>query len=222
MPVYNEKDTIETILDRVQNVQLCIEKEIIMVDDFSTDGTRDILATKANQDGVKVYYHPHNMGKGASVRTALEQATGDIIVIQDADLEYDPNDFPALVQPTIDGNTKVVYGSRFLVNRDSMMVAHTFGNKFLTAFANVLYGTKMSDMETCYKVFTADVNRRIKLQAPRWGFDPELTAQILKQGHKIYEVPISYHGRQFLAGKKISWRDGFVIMWTLLRYRFSR
>lgn len=218
MPVFNERDTIAQILDRVRAVD--IDKEIVVVDDFSTDGTRDILAREAAKDGLRVFYHPQNMGKGAAVRTGLQQVQGDIIVIQDADLEYDPNDYHALIKPILEGKAKVVYGSRFLGRRESMNPWHALGNKFLTAFANLLYGTSLTDMETCYKVFTADVNKDIRLRAPRWGFDPEITAQILKRGHRIQEVPISYDGRDFGEGKKISWRDSFIIMWTLVKYRF--
>jgi glycosyltransferase involved in cell wall biosynthesis len=219
MPVYNERETIVPILERVRAVEL--DKEIVVVDDYSTDGTRDILAAEEAKGDLRVFYHPENRGKGAAVRTALEQARGDIIIIQDADLEYEPNDYYALVEPIVAGRGNVVYGSRFLGRREAMMSSHAFGNKFLTTFANALYGTRLTDMETCYKVFTADVNRQIRLKAPRWGFDPEITAQILKRGNRIVEVPISYHGREFTKGKKISWRDAFIIMWTLFKYRFK-
>lgn len=219
MPVFNERDTIVEILNRVRAVD--INKEIIVVDDYSTDGTRELLAQEAARGDLRVFYHPQNMGKGAAVRTGLAQVQGDIIIIQDADLEYDPNDYHALIQPILTGQTRVVYGSRFLGKRESMLVWHALGNRFLTTFANALYGTSLTDMETCYKVFTSDVNRRIRLKSPRWGFDPEITAQILKCGERIHEVPISYNGRAFEEGKKISWRDAFVIMWTLFKYRFG-
>ncbi|MDO8670731.1 MAG: glycosyltransferase family 2 protein [Dehalococcoidia bacterium] len=220
MPVYNEEDTLAAIIDRVQAVDL--EIELICVDDFSTDGSREILASKAGMyANMTVLLHPHNMGKGAAVRTGLAQFSGDIVIIQDADLEYDPQDYPALVEPIIAGEQKVVYGSRFLGHRQSMSLGHALGNKFLTLAANLLYGTALTDMETCYKTISADVARRIQLKSPRWGFDPEITARILKMGYRIQEVPISYEGRAFFAGKKISWKDGFTVLSTLIRCRFS-
>ncbi len=221
MPVYNEKETIAEIIERVKKVDLGeVDKEIIIVDDFSSDGTREILAEQSS-DLIRIFYHSKNMGKGAAVKTGLSEAKGDIILIQDADLEYDPNDYPSLIDPILKGKSKVVYGSRFRGNCQSMGFSHALGNRFLTAFANILYGTKLTDMETCYKVFTAEVNKFINLTSPRWGFDPEITAQILKNGFSILEVPISYCGREFSAGKKIKWKDAFVIIKVLIKYRFS-
>jgi glycosyltransferase involved in cell wall biosynthesis len=160
------------------------------------------------------------MGKGAAVRTGLSAIRGDVVIIQDADLEYDPTDYAALVGPIERGVATVVYGSRFRGPHTAMYFWHSVGNKFLTLLTNVLYDTTLTDMETCYKVFTSDVARSLKLRSDRWGFDPEITAKILKQGNRIYEVPISYDGREFDEGKKITWKDGFVVLFTLLRYRF--
>lgn len=191
-----------------------------MVDDCSTDGTRDMLAEEAAAPDVRLVLHRVNMGKGAAVRTGLENAAGDILLVQDADLEYDPNDYPALLRPILEGRTKAVYGSRFLGKRKDMTTSHALGNQLITMTANLLYGTKLTDVETCYKVFTAEVKDKIKLKAPRWGFDPEITARILKNGYQITEVPIHYTGRAHDEGKKISWRDAFTVLWTLLKYRF--
>jgi glycosyltransferase involved in cell wall biosynthesis len=202
-------------------IELVLEREVVIVDDGSVDGTRDILPDLTQHPEVHVYYHKHNMGKGAAVRTAIEKAGGEIMLVQDADLEYDPREYPALVQPIIEGRCAVVYGSRFLGGpRKTMFFSHMLGNKILTLCANVLFDTILSDMETCYKVFTRPVAEQLHLHSRGWGFDPEITAKILKRGYRIYEVPISYNGREFTEGKKISWRDGFVVLWTLLKYRF--
>lgn len=219
IPVYNERATIREILNKVRAVDQ--EKEIVVVDDFSTDGTYDILQEEAKADPlILLLKHSQNMGKGAAVRTGLKAARGDIMLIQDADLEYDPSEYPHLVKPIVDGKTKVVYGSRFLGPHKAMYFWHSVGNKFLTFLCNVLYDTTLTDMETCYKVFTAEVCRSFELKQNRWGFDPEITAKILKRGNRIYEIPISYNGREFREGKKISWRDAFVVAKTLLKYRF--
>ena len=221
MPVYNERDTLREILSQVRAVELPgVEKEVLLVDDDSTDGSRDILAEEAAAGDLRVFYHDQNQGKGAAVRTAIEQATGDLIVIQDADLEYDPRDYPTLIRPIVEGRVAVVYGSRFLGPRKAMLFWHMLGNKLLTLTTNILYNTILSDMETCYKCFRADVVKDIPLHARRFEFEPEVTAKVLKRGHRIFEVPISYYGREYHEGKKISWRDAPLAFWTLIKYRF--
>jgi len=219
VPVFNEAGTIRALLAGVRAVPLNLEKELIVVDDFSTDGTRDVLVAEAAIPGTTVLYHDRNQGKGAAVRTGLGTVTGDIIVIQDADLEYDPSDYPALLRPILLGRTKVVYGSRFLGEHKAMYFWHSLGNKTLTLICNILYDTTLTDMETCYKVFTADIARNLHLKSDRWGFDPEITAKILRSRHRIYEVPISYNGREFWEGKKIRWYHAITVLLTLLRYR---
>src|SRR5512139_650942 len=218
IPVYNEETTIQEILKQVRAVNLA--HEIIIVDDGSTDGTRALLKAEEQQPGTLVIYHEHNQGKGAAVRTGFDRAAGDIFLIQDADLEYDPRDYPMLLRPIEEGRVKVVYGSRFLGPRKAMLFWHMLGNKFLTLLTNVLYNTILSDMETCYKVFRADVIRDIPLRSRRFEFEPEITAKVLKRGHRIFEVPISYNGREYHEGKKISWRDAPLAFWTLIKYRF--
>ena len=210
------------LLERVRNVDLGqIEKQIVVVDDASSDGTREVLDEQQGRGDVLLRRLPRNMGKGAAVREGLRHATGDIVLIQDADLEYDPADYPILLRPILTGKAKVVYGSRFLGEHKAMYFWHALGNQFLTLLTNVMFDTTLTDMETCYKVFTADIARRLKLNSERWGFDPEITAKILKMGNRIYEVPISYAGREHWEGKKIvAWRDGPRVLLTLLRYRF--
>jgi glycosyltransferase involved in cell wall biosynthesis len=220
IPIYNERLTIAELLARVRAVD--VEKEIICVDDCSTDGTREILAEEAQRGDLIVIEHPQNRGKGGAVQSGLRAFSGDVVVIQDADLEYDPEDYHVLLRPIQTGRAKVVYGSRFLGGeRRAMRFWHSVGNQGLTLLTNALYDTTLTDMETCYKMFTADVARRLNLREPRWGFDPEITAQILRAGHRIYEVPISYAGREYEEGKKISWQDGFTVLRTLLRCRVS-
>jgi len=219
IPCFNERGTINELIDRVMAVP--VEKEVIVVDDFSTDGTRELLEQRAGErNDIVLRLRPHNGGKGAAVQDGLKLAGGDVVIIQDADLEYDPADYPVLLRPIQNGRAQVVYGSRFIGEHRAMYFWHSMGNQFLTLLCNVLFDTTLTDMETCYKVFTIDIARQLKLREPRWGFDPEITARILKMGHRIYEVPISYAGREFNEGKKISWRDGFVVLKTLLRYRF--
>lgn len=221
MPVYNERQTLSEILDQVRAVELPnIDKEIIVVDDGSTDGSREILADEQARGDLQIFYHDHNQGKGAAVRTAIEHATGDLLIIQDADLEYDPRDYSKLLQPIIEGRVAVVYGSRFLGPRKAMLFWHMLGNKFLTLTTNILYNTILSDMETCYKCFRADIVKDIPLRSRRFEFEPEITAKILKRGYRIFEVPISYYGREYHEGKKIGWRDAPIAFWTLLKYRF--
>ncbi len=237
VPVYNEIETIAEIVRRVQAVDLTVsagygpengtrvefEREIVLVDDGSTDGTREYLRTLEGAPDLVVIFHEQNQGKGAAVRTGLRHASGDVMLIQDADLEYDPREYPALLQPIVEKRSQVVYGSRFRGGpTKAMFFWHMLGNRFLTLVTNVLYDTILSDMETCYKLFTREVAEQLDLKAPGWGFDPEITAQILKRGYRIYEVPISYSGREFEEGKKISWRDGLTVLWTLLKYRFTR
>jgi glycosyltransferase involved in cell wall biosynthesis len=220
IPIYNERGTLSELLARVRAVD--IEKEIICVDDCSTDGTREILAEEAQRGDLVVIHHPENRGKGAAVQSGLRVATGDVIVIQDADLEYDPEDYHIMLRPIRAGRAKVVYGSRFLgAEHRAMRFWHAMGNRALTLLTNMLYDANLTDMETCYKMFTADVARKLRLREPRWGFDPEITSQILKAGYRITEVPVSYAGREYEEGKKISWRDGFTVLRTLLRCRLS-
>lgn len=218
MPVYNERSTISEILERVQAVD--IEKEIIIVDDCSTDGTREILLEHWQRDGIILRLMPQNGGKGAAVAEGLRHVSGDVVVIQDADLEYDPQDYHLLLKPILTGKAKAVYGSRFLGEHKAMYFWHSVGNRFLTLVTNILFDTTLTDMETCYKMFTADIARQLHLRSPRWGVDPEITAKILRMGHRIYEVPISYAGREYFEGKKITWRDAFTVLFTLVRYRF--
>ncbi|MEJ2735985.1 MAG: glycosyltransferase family 2 protein [Anaerolineae bacterium] len=221
MPVYNERETLSEILSQVRAVELAdMEKEIIVVEDGSTDGSRDILIEEAKAGDLVVLYHKHNRGKGAAVRNAIEHASGDLIVIQDADLEYDPRDYPSLIRPIIEGRVTVVYGSRFLGPRKAMLFWHMLGNKLLTLTTNILYNAILSDMETCYKCFRADVVKDLPLRSRRFEFEPEVTAKVLKRGHRIFEVPISYYGREYHEGKKISWRDAPLAFWTLVKYRF--
>ncbi len=219
IPVFNERETLPEILSRVRAVDL--KTEIICVDDGSTDGSREILSNEAAIAGTKVLYHDRNLGKGAAVRTALGHVTGDIVVIQDADLEYDPEDYHLLLRPIRLGRAKVVYGSRFKGETKTMYFWHSVGNHFVTLLTNVLFDTTLSDMETCYKMFTADIAGDLSLETPGWGFDPEITARVLKMGYRIYEVPISYTGREYWEGKKIRGVDALTVMWTLLRCRFS-
>jgi glycosyltransferase involved in cell wall biosynthesis len=219
IPCYNEKQTVKTVVERVKMVGLA--DEIIVVDDGSTDGSRDILRTLEDDPVVRVIYHEHNRGKGAALRTGFTAATGDVILIQDADLEYDPRDYPALLRPLQEGIAKVVYGSRFRGGPSkTMFFWNMIANKLLTLITNILYNTILTDMETCYKVFRREVIQQIPLRARGFEFEPEITAKVLKRGHRIYEVPISYNGREWEEGKKIKWYDAPKAAWTLLRYRF--
>lgn len=221
IPVFNEKKTIEEILRQLKALKMAkVSQEIIIIDDKSTDGTKEILKKiKKKQPQLKIIFHTQNQGKGASVRTGFHQASGDWLLIQDADLEYDPGDIPKLVEPIQKGKAEVVYGSRFTGARRNMLFWHMMGNRFLTFLTNLLYNTTLSDMEVCYKLFTRKALKNVKLKENRFGFDPEITVKILKKGIRIYEVPISYAGREFEEGKKIKWHDGLRILWVLIKYR---
>jgi len=220
IPVYNEIDTIEEIISRVNMVH--IEKEIILVDDFSTDGTRDrIKEIIQDKENIKAIYHNRNKGKGAALRTGFEHVTGDIVIIQDADLEYDPNEYPSLLAPILDGRADVVYGSRFLGGPHRVLFFwHYVGNKLLTSLSNALTNLNLTDMETCYKVFKSQILKDINLKSNRFGFEPEFTAKVAKKRLRIYEVPISYSGRTYSEGKKITWKDGIVAFFLIWWYRF--
>lgn len=221
IPCYNEIHTIREIVAQV--VAVNIASEILIIDDGSKDGTRDILPEIEQEYAVvRVILHEQNSGKGAAVSTGFKNAKGDVFIIQDADLEYDPRDYPHLLQPIEENRAKVVYGSRFLGGpRKTMFFWNMVANKFLTLVTNILYNTILSDMETCYKVFRAEVVRDMKIRSRRFDFEPEVTAKVLKKGIRIYEVPISYNGREWTEGKKIKWYDAPIALWTLIRYRFS-
>jgi glycosyltransferase involved in cell wall biosynthesis len=229
MPIYNERRTLEEAVRRVRNVRL--PKEIILVDDGSTDGTREILQTLAAEgngqndpfNDLKPFFQPVNQGKGAAIRAGISHVTGDIVIIQDADLEYDPQDYMNLLDPILKGQADVVYGTRFSGGGAHRVhfFWHYVGNQALTFFSNVLTNLNLSDMEVGYKVFRADVIKNIKLESNRFGFEPEITMKVAKKGCRIYEVPISYYGRSYEEGKKITWKDGVVALYTLIRYRFK-
>jgi glycosyltransferase involved in cell wall biosynthesis len=220
IPVYNEEKTIEEIVRRVQAARFPLEKEIVVVDDASTDGTRRILA-KLEGGNVKVLRHEVNRGKGAGIRTAQGHCTGDLVVIQDADLEYYPEEYGILAEPILDGRADVTYGTRFLGTHRVFLYWHYLGNRLLTFVTNVLYNTMLSDMETCFKMCRADVFRSLRLETNRFGFEPEFTAKIFKRGLRVYEVPISYNGRGYEDGKKITWRDGVAALYFLIKFRFT-
>ena len=220
MPVYNEVKTLEEIVRQVLATQLAYE--IVMVDDGSTDGTRELLKQWDNHPIIKVVLHAQNAGKGSAVRTGFETATGDVIVIQDADLEYDPRDYPKLLQPIDEGRADVVYGSRFIGGPSRKVYFwHRAGNMLLTLVTNVLYDIDLTDMETCYKCFRSEVVRGMNLRSRRFEFEPEITAKIAKRGYRIFEVPIAYYGREYEEGKKITGWDAIPAVWALIRYRFT-
>jgi glycosyltransferase involved in cell wall biosynthesis len=219
IPVYNEKDTILKVLDRIRQVEL--PKEMIVVDDHSTDGTREILQSLPSSDDLKIIFQPRNQGKGAALKAGFAAVSGDIIVIQDADLEYDPAEYPNLIHPIVSDKADVVFGSRFLGGPHRVLFFwHSVGNHFLTTLSNMLTDLNLTDMETCYKVFRTDILKSIRLREKRFGFEPEFTAKVSKARYRIYEVPISYSGRDYSEGKKIGWKDGIAALFFILKYRF--
>ncbi|MFH1938406.1 MAG: glycosyltransferase family 2 protein [Patescibacteria group bacterium] len=225
IPVYNEKNTIKKFLDLIEQVQLDdIEKEIIIVDDFSIDGTRDVLKDLENKH--KIFYHSENMGKGAALRTGFKQVSGDMIIIQDADLEYDPNEYQRMIKPILDGWADVVYGSRFVGSEPHRVLFfwHLIGNKFLTWLSNMLTNFTLTDMETCYKAFSRQALDKFKdkLTSNKFGIEPEITALIAKNKFRIYEIGISYYGRDYEEGKKINWKDGIAAIWHIIKYNLFR
>jgi len=218
IPVYNEKNTVLELLNRVQNVDY--PKEIIVVDDYSTDGTREILQGLTHSDDLRIVFQPRNSGKGAALRAGFGKVTGDIVIIQDADLEYDPADYPNLIQPIIANKADVVFGSRFLGGPHRVLLYwHYVGNHVLTTLSNMMTGLNLTDMETCYKAFRADILKPIRFRENRFGFEPEFTAKVGKARLRVYEVPISYSGRDYSEGKKIGWKDGLAAIYFILKYR---
>ena len=217
IPVYNERETIRDIIETVSATPF--HKEMIVVDDGSTDGTRDILSSM-QQDGLKVFMHDKNQGKGAALQTGFSHATGDIVIIQDADLEYDPEEYPVLLKPILDGKADVVYGSRFAGQGAHRVLYfwHSVGNRFLTLLSNLFTNLNLTDMETCYKVFTKEALSGVVIKEKRFGFEPEITAKMAKKKLRIYEVPISYYGRTYEQGKKIDWKDGVWAIWCIVKY----
>ncbi len=247
IPIYNEVASLKELLQQVANIEIGMKKELILVDDFSTDGTRDILKEiediQENSDdisryltttempinententdeiSVKIFYHDVNKGKGATLRTGFQHITGEITLIQDADLEYDPKDYPQLLQPILNGEADVVYGSRFMEGKQTGLMRSYLANQFLTTLANIVNGTKLTDMETCYKVMWTSILSEISLYSDRFGFEPEITAKLAKRKCKIVEVPISYRGRDYHEGKTVSWKDGIAAIFHILRFRF--
>ena len=219
MPVFNEAGTVEEVIRRVLRVP--IRLELVVVDDGSTDGTRACLEGLQTELGFRLVLQPVNQGKGAALRRGFTEVTGEIVVIQDADLEYSPEEYPQLIDLICQGRADVVYGSRFLGRHRAFLFAHYIGNRLLTFVTNLLYNTMLTDMETCYKAMRVEVLRSMTLRSDGFDIEPELTAKIFKRGYKVFEVPITYDGRGYEEGKKISWRDGLVALWVLIRYRFS-
>ncbi|HSE15221.1 MAG TPA: glycosyltransferase family 2 protein [Candidatus Deferrimicrobium sp.] len=223
IPVFNEVNSLKEIIERVREVHLprIAGREIVIVDDSSTDGTRDLLATYKDQSAFKIFFHDRNRGKGAALRTGIAKTTGDFVIIQDADLEYDPQDYPKLLAPLLAGKADVVYGSRFASgeSRRVLYYWHSVGNRFLTTLSNIFTNINLTDMETCYKVFRGEVIRSIRIEEDRFGFEPEVTSKVARMGCRIFEVGISYSGRTYAEGKKINWKDGVRAIWCILKYR---
>ena len=223
IPVFNEVNTIKEIIERVQEVHLpqVASREIVIVDDFSTDGTRDLLAAYKEKNTFKIVFHDRNRGKGAALRTGIAETAGSIVLIQDADLEYDPQEYPKLLAPLLAGKADVVYGSRFAGGESKRVLYfwHSVGNKFLTTLSNMFTNINLTDMETCYKVFRGEVIRSIRIEEDRFGFEPEVTSKVARMGCRIYEVGIGYSGRTYAEGKKINWKDGVRAIWCILKYR---
>lgn len=223
IPVYNEKQTLKTLVEKVQSLDLSslnLDKELVVVDDCSQDGTLDVAQKLADKGKIRLIRHQENQGKGAALHTGFQNARGDILLIQDADLEYNPEEYPKLLKPIIDGNADVVYGSRFMGGEPHRVLYfwHYQGNKFLTLLSNITTNLNLTDMETCYKVFRSEVLKAISLKEKRFGFEPEVTAKVARLGCRIYEVGISYTGRTYTEGKKINWKDGFRALWCIFKY----
>jgi len=223
IPVFNEVNTMKEIIERVQEVHLpqIAGREIVIVDDFSTDGTRNLLAAYKGQNAFKIIFHERNRGKGAALRTGIAQTSGSVVIIQDADLEYDPQEYPKLLAPILAGRADVVYGSRFAGGESKRVLYywHSVGNKLLTTLSNMFTNINLTDMETCYKVFRGGVIRGIRIEEDRFGFEPEVTSKVARMGCRIYEVGIGYSGRTYAEGKKINWKDGVRAIWCILYYR---
>ena len=220
IPIYNERETLETLIAKVNAVDY--DKEILLIDDFSSDGTREVLKKYENKENFQVLYHDHNQGKGAALRTGFSNVNGDIIIIQDADLEYNPADYGTLIEPILDGRADVVYGSRFLGGPHRVLFFwHSIGNMVLTTFSNMLTNINLTDMEMGYKVFTKRVNDTLTFKCDRFGFEPEFTAKVAKNNFRIYEVPISYNGRDYSEGKKITWKDGVAAIWYIIKFKLT-
>jgi glycosyltransferase involved in cell wall biosynthesis len=223
IPVFNEVNTMKDVIERVREVHLpqIAHREIVIVDDSSTDGTRDLLARYKDRNDFKIVFHDRNRGKGAALRTGIAETTGSIVIIQDADLEYDPQEYPKLMAPLLAGKADVVYGSRFAGGESKRVLYfwHSVGNKFLTTLSNMFTNINLTDMETCYKVFRGEVIRSIRIEEDRFGFEPEVTSKVARMGCRIYEVGISYSGRTYAEGKKINWKDGVRAIWCILKYR---
>jgi len=219
IPVFNEAKTLDEIVRRVQAAPFPLEKELVIVNDASTDGTREIL-NRMNGGNIRVFHHEKNQGKGAAIRTAQGYVQGDLVIIQDADLEYYPEEYEKLARPILDGRADVTYGTRFLGTHRVFMFWHYAGNRFLTFVTNLMYNTMLSDMETCFKMCKSEIFTSMVLRSNRFGFEPEFTAKVFKRGYKVYEVPISYNGRGYEEGKKITWKDGVAALYFLVKFRF--